>query len=426
MELGIIADDNTGATDAAGMLTERGARTLLICGASPPDADLKAYDAVVIGTRSRSIDPPGAYRRVAEAVRFFRSAGARKIQLKYCSTFDSTPAGNIGPSLDAALDSLGLEWAVVAPALPALGRTTYQGYHFVHDQLLSESPLRNHPLNPMTDANVVRWLAQQTERTVTLAPLAVVREGAAALGQFLAERAGEGASYIVVDGIEDRDLAVAAEATAASPFVSGASGITAALAGILFPDRAPLSFADRIARIPKITAVISGSMSESSRAQSALARQNGFRDIGIPGRRILLRETTPREIAQAAGECIERGENVLVSSSVESSADVEETQKLGAQLGMTAVQTGVVIAQFLADVARELVANPRLGRLVVAGGETSCFVCDAVGISSLEVGLPLDPGVPYCFPLDLGRDMLVVLKSGNFGSRDLYCKVARL
>jgi uncharacterized protein YgbK (DUF1537 family) len=426
MELGIVADDNTGATDAAGMLTECGARTLLICGAMPSNAEFEAYDAVVIGTQSRSIDPQSAYRRVAEVVRLFLSAGARKIQLKYCSTFDSTPAGNIGPSLDAALDALGLDWAVVAPALPGLGRTTYQGYHFVGDQLLSESAMRNHPLNPMTDGNIVRWLKAQTKRTVTLAPLAVVRQGSAALAQFIARRVVQGASYIVVDAIDDGDLAVAAEATATSPFVSGASGITAALARMLFPGRPPLSFADRLARIPRTTAVIAGSTSESSRAQNAMASQNGFHEISIAGPQILLGKVSPQEVAQAAAEHLARGEHVLVSSKVESCADVEQTQKLGAELGLTAIQTGVVIARFLAEVARQLVENPCLGRLIVAGGETSCFVCDSTGISRLEVGLPLDPGVPYCFPLGLSRDLLVVLKSGNFGDKDLYCKVASL
>jgi len=426
MELGIVADDNTGATDAAGMLTERGARTLLICGAVPPKAELEEYDAVVIGTQSRSIDPQSAYRRVAEAARFFVSAGAQKIQLKYCSTFDSTPAGNIGPSLDAALDALGLDWAIVAPALPALGRTTYQGYHFVGDRLLSESSMRDHPLNPMTDASILRWLQAQTRRAVALAPLSVVRQGSDALRQFIAGRVVQGASYIVADAIDDGDLDVAAEATAASPFVSGASGITAALARMLFADKPPLSFASRIARIPRTTAVIAGSASESSRAQHAMARRNGFHEISVPGPQILQGKVSAEDVAQAAVERLACREHVLVSSKVESPADVEQTQKVGAELGLTAVQTGVVIARFLAEVARRLVASPRLGRLVVAGGETSSFVCEGTGISLLEVGLPLDPGVPYCFPLGLGRDLLVVLKSGNFGSEDLYPKVANL
>ena len=426
MELGVIADDNTGATDAAGMLTQRGARTLLVCAAAPAEADFAAYDAVVIGTRSRSIDAPGARRRVAEAVKVLTAAGAGKIQLKYCSTFDSTPEGNIGPSLDAAIDALGLSWAIVAPAVPALGRTTYQGYHFVHGELLSESPLRRHPLNPMTDANLVRWLALQTQRRVALAPLAVVRQGGAALERFLAERVRQGACYVVIDAIEDRDLAAAAQATASSPFVSGGSGITAALADMLFPGRTPLSFAERIARIPRATAVIAGSLSPATRAQNAFARENGFREIGVPAAEILRGEALPEAIARAAEGHIARGRNVLVSPKDDSPADVERTQQLGAQLGMSPVEVGVAIARFLGEVARRLVADPRLGRLIVAGGETSSFVCDGIGVCLLEVGLPLDPGVPYCFAMNFGRDLLVVLKSGNFGAADLYGRVASL
>jgi uncharacterized protein YgbK (DUF1537 family) len=172
--------------------------------------------------------------------------------------------------------------------------------------------------------------------------------------------------------------------------------------------------------------VIAGSMSEATRAQNAYACEHDFREIAVPAEQILLGKVTPGTIAQTAGESIGHGEPVLISSKAESAADVEATQKIGAQRGMTAVETGVAIAQFLAAVAREIIKHPGLGRLVVAGGETSCFVCERAGICSMEVGLPLDPGVPFCFPMDLGRDLLVVLKSGNFGSKDLYCRVTQL
>jgi uncharacterized protein YgbK (DUF1537 family) len=278
----------------------------------------------------------------------------------------------------------------------------------------------------MTDANLVRWLGRQTQRVVSLAPLAVVRRGPAALHAFLAERTRAGTAYFIVDALDAGDLAVAAEATADAPFLSGASGITAALASLLFPGRPPLSFAARLARVPKATLVISGSLSDATRAQNAWAAANGFHEIGIPARRILLGEVTPEGVAGSARASLERGRHVLVSSLSTAPGEIEETQRLGAERGLAAVQTGGVIARFLGDVARHLVALPTLGRLIVAGGETSTAVCEAAGLLALEVGLPLAPGVPYSFPLEAGRDMLVVLKSGNFGQVDLYGRVAAL
>jgi uncharacterized protein YgbK (DUF1537 family) len=240
MRFGIVADDHTGATDAAGMLTERGVRTVLLLDWSSPTevaAVVAPFQAIVLGAETRSVAPEAAFRRTAEGVDLLKAIGADQVQFKYCSTFDSTPRGNIGPSLDAAMERLGARGAVVCPALPVNGRLTFMGYHFVNGQLLSESPLRDHPLNPMTDSNLVRWLSQQTRRRVGLADFFTVRRGSDALRQSLDAQLAEGCSYVVTDAIEDRDLAMIAEATRDWPLASGGSGITAALADLHFPER---------------------------------------------------------------------------------------------------------------------------------------------------------------------------------------------
>jgi uncharacterized protein YgbK (DUF1537 family) len=261
---------------------------------------------------------------------------------------------------------------------------------------------------------------------VTLAPLPTVRQGPAALEQLIASRISDGSPYVVVDALTDQDLDVIARATAASPLVSGGSGITAALARMLFAGRPALSFARQIAACPPGTLVISGSMSPSSRAQSALACAAGFAEVAVPAGQVVSGELSAQQVADQAEGLLRGGKNVLVHSKVDSADDVGRTQRLGAGRGLTAVQTGELIAQFLGQVAKRLVGQAQLGRLVIAGGETSSFVCDTIGASLMEVGLPLDPGVPYCFPLDLGRPLLLVLKSGNFGGKDLYSRVANL
>jgi uncharacterized protein YgbK (DUF1537 family) len=428
MEFGIVADDNTGATDAAGMLTERGVRTVLVLGTDALDEaaqELEGFDAVVVGTQNRSVAPDEAARRTAEAVGRLDGMGAQKLQVKYCSTFDSTPEGNIGPTLDAALDTLGARGTrrvpatIVTPALPVNGRTTYNGYHFVDGVLLSESPLRHHPLNPMTDANLVRWLQQQTERRVGCVRLDDVRPGPEHMRRALDALVEDGVAYIVTDAVEQSDLAVTARATAGDPLISGGSGITAEVAGLLRPDGAPLSFVDRLRALPQGMLVVSGSMSPATRAQNAHALAAGFEGVALDGRRLL---DTPDAVEEAVGRAQEHlgaGRPVVVYSRADSPQQVRAVQLYGLSLGLDATGAGERIAGALARIAARLVARGRVGRLVISGGETSGAACAALGFDVLEVGLPIRPGVPYCFPAS-HPDLMVVLKSGNFGGPDFY------
>ncbi len=428
MRFGIVADDNTGASDAAGMLTERGLRTALVLSSGevgPGNGFLEGFDALVLGTRTRSVAPSLARQRTAEAMERLKQLGAEKIQLKYCSTFDSTPEGNIGPSLDAGLKAVNRDATIVCPALPINGRTTYNGYHFVNGVLLSESPLRDHPLNPMTDSNLVRWLQQQTERRAELLRLGEIRRGPEHARAALDALVEDGVSYVVTDAVEQSDLTIIARATADWPFISGGSGITAEIPGLMFPDRRPLSFADRIQELREGLLVVSGSQSPATRAQNAFALSKGFNGVALEPRELLAGEADLDEVVEEGGRLLRKGEPVIVFARADSPEDVRKVQEFGDALGLSVTQTGERIAETLAKAAARLIHAGLVGRLVISGGETSGAVCAAAHLGMFEVGLPVHPGVPYCFPASR-RDLMVVLKSGNFGSEDFYLRVLRL
>jgi uncharacterized protein YgbK (DUF1537 family) len=327
--------------------------------------------------------------------------------------------------LDAALDALDAGATIVCPALPVNGRTVYMGHLFVGDTLLSESPLSRHPLNPMTDANLVRWLGYQTQRAVGLVPLADIRSGDDALGARMEALRREGVSYLVTDAVADSDLDALARAVRGWPLVSGGSGITAALGRVAFPGRSPLDFTDRLAALPPGTLVVSGSQSPMTRRQNAHAVSRGFTHITLDIPAVLEGRFDPDRTASKAAGRLQSGEPVIVGAPGEDEAGLRATQALGASLGLSQVATGEKIAAALAETAARVLDSGAVGRLVVSGGETSGAVCRRLGLRALEVGLPIAPGVPCCFPA--GRDgLLVVLKSGNFGGEDLYVRTREL
>jgi uncharacterized protein YgbK (DUF1537 family) len=428
MRFGIVADDNTGASDAAGMLTEKGVRTALVLSfeaAREGEVFLADFDAVVLGTQIRSMAAEQAQERTTAAIELLKVLQVEKVQLKYCSTFDSTPQGNIGCSLDAGLEALAQEATIVAPALPVNGRTTYNGYHFVNGVLLSESPLRHHPLNPMTDSNLVRWLQQQTRRRVDVVRLEEIRRGVAHVWELMDSLVGLGASYLVTDAIEQSDLTVVAEATADWRFISGGSGLTAEIPRLMFPERSLLCFAERLEGLAAGLLVVSGSQSPATRAQNAWAAANGFCGVPLDPREVLSGRADANRVVDEASAILGEGKPVVIYARAESPEEVQEVQEFGRTLGLSVTQTGAMIADALAKAAARLLKERPVGRLIISGGETSGAVCALAGFGALEVGLPVEPGVPYCFPASQ-PDLMVVLKSGNFGSEDFYQRVMSL
>src|SRR5262245_31230317 len=223
--LGCIADDLTGATDLANMLVRGGMRTVQMIGVPPAEQTLPEADAIVVALKSRTIPPADAVTQSLAALETLRKAGTRQYFFKYCSTFDSTDAGNIGPVADALLATLGATFTIACPAFPENGRTIYQGHLSVGGQLLSDSSMRHHPLTPMTDANLVRVLGRQTKARVGLVPLSVVSEGAAAIAKAFARLTADGVTYAIVDATEDRHLLEIGAACVDLPLITGGSGI---------------------------------------------------------------------------------------------------------------------------------------------------------------------------------------------------------
>ena len=408
MRLGCIADDLTGATDVALMLQNAGMRTIQMIGVpdgiAPQDAD-----AVVVALKSRTSAPAEAVAQSLAALAWLRAQGAGQILFKYCSTFDSTDAGNIGPVADALLDASGESFTVVCPAFPTNKRTVYLGHLFVAEQLLSDSPMKDHPLTPMRDASLVRVLGRQTKRKVGLVTLATVRQGAAAMRAAFAELIASGHAYAVVDAVADEDLLALGAACKGLPLLTGGSGIAMGLPenfGIRPCAHAPLP------AVGGYAAVLSGSCSAQSNAQVAhwMKARAGFR---IDPLQLAAGEDLAAAALAWAGPLLAAGP-VLVYAT----ADPVAVQKAQARLG--AQRAGELVEQCLARVARDLV-DRGARRLVVAGGETSGAVVNALGVRALRIGPQIDPGVPWTVSTGEPR-LALALKSGNFGALDFFDK----
>jgi uncharacterized protein YgbK (DUF1537 family) len=419
MLLGVIADDFTGATDVASMLVAAGMRTVQTIGVPADPAIVKDADAVVVALKSRTIPAAEAVRQSLEALAWLRQAGARQFYFKYCSTFDSTAAGNIGPVADALLDALGADFTIACPAFPENGRTIYQGHLFVGDVLLSDSPMRHHPLTPMTDANLVRVLAGQTARKVGLVPYSTVTQGAPAIRAAFARLRGEGITYAVVDALQNRDLLSIGEACRDLPLLTAGSGVALGLPEN-FVQAKQLQLRADASYLPAVggkAAVLAGSCSAATRAQiEVMARAH--RTVAIDP----LSGADPAALAHQALAAVaaelDAGRPFLIYSSAAPEQIAEVQRRLGQDRAATLVE------DTLALTARELVARG-VRRLVVAGGETSGAVVKALGVQALAIGPAIAPGVPWTLTLG-GPQLMLALKSGNFGGPDFFEKALSL
>jgi uncharacterized protein YgbK (DUF1537 family) len=411
--LSAIADDFTGATDLANTLVRQGMRTVQL---------------IVVALKSRTIPAADAVRQSLTALDWLRRAGARQILFKYCSTFDSTDAGNIGPVADALLDALagapGDDFTVFCPAFPENGRTIYKGYLFVGDVLLSESGMRDHPLTPMRDPSLVRVLQRQTKHKVGLVPYATVAKGADAIRAAFAALRRDGFRHAIVDAVGDGDLLALGTALADLKLITGGSGIALGLpenfrrAGLLAPSDA----ADTLPVVRGAEAVIAGSCSTATLAQVAAMR----------ARRPVF-DIDPLALAEgvdAVGAALDFASRELVSGPIliSASAPPEEVRRAQEKLGRE--RAGTLVETALAAIARGLVERG-VRRLVVAGGETAGAVVQALGITGLRIGPQIDPGVPWTASLgtaslgtaSLGdKPLLLALKSGNFGGADFFLR----
>jgi len=416
--LGCIADDFTGATDLAGMLVRGGMRTVQTIGVprSPIAADA---DAIVVALKSRNLPADAAIQQSLEAFRWLASQGARQLFFKYCSTFDSSDAGNIGPVADALLDAMGADFTIACPALPQNGRTVYLGHLFVGDALLSESSMRDHPITPMRDANLVRVLGRQTARRVGLVRWPTVQHGPNAIRAELARLRADGIAYAIVDAVDDDDLLDIGTACAELPLITGGSGIAMGLPQN-FRDAGRLPLRDDASRLPQVSggsAVLAGSCSEATRAQvAAFAKLHAA---------VALNPLSGMAPAAAAREAISRVERDLAANRpflIYSTAEPDVVAKVQAKLGRDRAARDV--EETFAQLAVEL-SKRGVRRMVVAGGETSGAVVSALGVDALAIGPQIDPGVPWTTTLS-APTLALALKSGNFGSQDFFERALRM
>ena len=410
--LGCIADDFTGATDLANTLVKGGMTAVQVIGV--PTGPLPEADAVIIALKSRTAPVGEAVAQSLAACEALLAAGAKQIFWKYCSTFDSTDQGNIGPVADALLKRLGSGFALACPAFPTNGRTIYLGHLFVGNALLNESGMENHPLTPMTDANLVRVLGRQTDGAVGLVPFNTVEQGAAATRQAMMRLGEQGRRYAIVDAVTDQHLLAIGEAAAQHALITGGSGVAMGLpenfrrAGLL-PARGD---AASLPPMQGMAAVVAGSCSRATLGQIGLARDHvpvlELDALATPDAAAL----TAQALDWVAGK-LSADRPVVIAAS----APPEKVAALQAKLGRDAA--GALIETAMAAIADGLVAQG-VGRLVVAGGETSGAVVQRLGVTALRIGPEIDPGVPWTFAEP--RGLHLALKSGNFGARDFFLK----
>ena len=414
--LGIIADDFTGATDIAGMLVKGGMRTIQTIGVPPQGAIPDDVDAVVVALKSRSIAARDAIGQSLDALKALRAAGCKRFFFKYCSTFDSTDQGNIGPVGDALMDALGTKQAIYCPAFPENGRTIFFGHLFVGDLLLSDTHMRHHPLNPMTDSSLVRVLARQTRHKVGLVPLKQVQAGSATLRAALDKLALDGVRHVIVDAVADTDLGIIGEAVGDDELVTGGSGVALGLPAAyrrrnLLPHR---SGADTLPKIAGASAVLAGSCSAATLSQ--IAEFKGAHMVLDTDAICRGEDVAEKALAWAKDKLGTSGTGgpILLSASDKPDAVKALQSKYGVEKSSHAIE------RTMAALAKGLVAAG-VGRLVVAGGETSGAVVGALDVSALRIGPEIDPGVPWTASVGQ-KPLLLALKSGNFGAPDFFTK----
>ena len=419
MILGCIADDFTGATDLANNLVRAGMRVVQTIGVpvarEGPAIDAADVDAIVVAVKSRTAPVAEAVADSLAAARWLRAQGAQQIYFKVCSTFDSTADGNIGPVAEALMAELNADFAIVTPAFPENGRTVFKGHLFVGDLLLSDSPMRQHPLTPMTDANLVRVMRSQCRREqVGLIDHRVVAAGAAAVRARIAALRTEGCAFGIADAVGDDDLRTLAAAVREAKLVVAGSGLAIGIP--VLHGLTPNAQASQLPAPRGARAIVSGSCSAATNAQVAAFIAGGGAAFAIDPLRIAAGENL---VAQALDWARPRlgAAPLLVYATADAAAVREVQSRLGA------AQAGALVEDTLARVTEGLVLAG-VGQLLVAGGETSGACVQRLGITRLRIGPQIDPGVPWCHAGV--QNLHLALKSGNFGGTDFFTRAFML
>ncbi len=413
--LGSIADDYTGASDLANTLTKNGLRTVQTVGIPDPSLAMPDVDAVVVSLKIRSVAADEAVVAARKADQWLRGRGAAHVLYKICSTFDSTDAGNIGPVTEALAQAAGGGIVLATPAFPETGRTVYLGHLFVNGQPLNESPLKDHPLNPMHDANLVRVLARQSQGAVGLVDLVTVSMGPAAVKERLGALSARGMTAAIADAVFERDLEVLGEVALETPLSTGASGLGLGLARALVRAGRTSTHADAsdaIRPVGGLAAVVAGSCSAATLKQIEVAERS-MPVLRLDTEKLLAGSDEISAAIAWAGERMSAGPVIVAAS-----ASPDVVSRLQARYGREA--SGHAVEAATATIAGELVARG-VKRLVVAGGETSGATVDRLGIPAFLIGPEIAPGVPVLRTIGNSQgEMLMALKSGNFGGEDFF------
>ncbi len=414
MLLGVIADDFTGASDIAntlakGLPDQGGLVVAQFLGVPKGDTPTE-IEAGVVSLKTRSIPAAEAIAQSLEALEWLRAQGCRQIVFKYCSTFDSTPDGNVGPVGEALATALGVHGVIACPAFPTLGRTVHQGHLFVHDRLLSESGMQNHPLTPMTDPDIRRWLARQTMNSVGLVTSQTVRKGADAVRQALAQAAERGETLVIADAATDEDLLTLGEACAYARLVTGGSGIALGLPSNFIASGVAKGTKVDFAGVSGPGAILAGSCSGATRQQIAI-HSASHPAFAIDVDAVMAGRIGTAELISFIEA--NRSKAPLVYSSDDPAGVVAAQQKYGREAVARRLDT------LFAETAQAAISGG-VRRLVVAGGETSGAVAQVLDLGVLRIGPEIDPGVPIL--MNAEGTVALALKSGNFGSGDFFAK----
>ena len=412
--LGAVADDMTGATDLCNTLVAGGMRTVQMIGVPGPGDVVPDTDAVVVALKSRNTQPVRAVRNSLEAQDWLKSAGAKQFFFKYCSTFDSTATGNIGPVADGMLERAKGDITIVCPAFPTNGRTVYRGHLFVGDVLLAASGMRNHPLTPMTNANLVEVLGEQTPYSVGLVPWETVAQGPKAIRAALTQLSRDGVRHAVVDALSDENLIDIGRAAADLKLVTGGSGIAMGLPANFHASGA-LRRKKSAARLPRAkghAAVLAGSCSEATLQQIERMKETApafhVDATKLGGKRDIVAEAMDWARPQLSSQPL------LIYASAPPAEVTKAQRKHGRD------KAGLLVERALAKIAKRLV-RAGVGKLVLAGGETAGAAVNGLGVRALMIGGEIDPGVPWT--MSLGKHPLhLALKSGNFGAADFFTR----
>ncbi|PHM35743.1 3-oxo-tetronate kinase [Xenorhabdus innexi] len=413
IKLGVIADDFTGATDIASLMVQNGWQVALLL-SIPDDSTFIPHDvdAIIISLKSRSCPVDESIEQSLKACRWLRQkANCSRLFFKYCSTFDSTIKGNIGPVTDVLMDELQIDLCLICPALPINGRTVVYGYLFVNGQLLNESDMQYHPINPMKDSNLLRLMEQQSRGTAGLVDINCVRQGELSIRDRLCQLRCKGIRYAVVDTLLMDDLLLVAQAAHDMTLITGGSGLGGAIARYCSGGNSEKT---SIKKLPlprnRRMVILSGSCSV------------------MTYRQVLEYKKIASTMELDIDKCINNPDYIhllvdwIIQQPMKGLAPMLYTTRPPGVLKLThnqyeSFQVSKIIEQLFAQIANEL-RQKDFNTFIITGGETSGKVVQSLGINQVGIGAIIAHGVPWVY--DLQSDCWLALKSGNFGEVDFF------